>query len=162
MSSAAPVARDVLVPWDFERSPLAELPARLRTAGHDSRAATMTILEGVLMFLSPPAVAATFDAVARYSAPGSLVAMTYMDPEIFEDRSPGFIRRRTLVRLMGEPFRSCFVPDEVPRWLASRGFALAHDESAMQAGSRLLGVERAVSILGPQRSTSHVALARRS
>ncbi len=161
MADEPPVARRTIIPWDFEHRPLAELAARLRAEGHDAAAPTITILEGVLMFLSPSALDATFDGIAGYSTPGSPIAMTYMDPAIFADKSLGFVRRRTVVRLMGEPFRSCFEPRDVPPWLAARGFRLEHDESAMQAGARLLGPTAALAMLGPQRSTSHVALARR-
>ena len=157
MAGERPAARSVLVPWQFERRPLRELVAELARHGHDNRAPTMTILEGVCMFLSPPALEATFEGIARYSSAGSPIAMTYMSPAIFEDRSLGFVRRRTVVRLMGEPFRSCFEPEALSAWLSSRGFALRTNESAMHAGARLLGAERAVEILGPQRSTSHVA-----
>jgi len=86
--------------------------------------------------------------------------MTYMTPAIFTDRSALFVRRRTILRLLGEPFRFCLEPDAMPGWLEKRGFALRSNESAMQAGARLLGAERAREILGPQRSISHVALAR--
>src|ERR1019366_7418299 len=130
MADVPAVARSVLVPWDFERRPLRELPAELETRGHDARAPTMTILEGVLMFLSPPALEATFEGVAAYSRAGSPVAMTYMTPAIFADRAPGFVRRRAVVRFMGEPFRSCFEPGALAAWLAARGFALESDESA--------------------------------
>jgi methyltransferase (TIGR00027 family) len=159
MAGEAPAARSVLVPWDFERRPLRELAPELAARGHDRSAPTMTILEGVCMFLSPDALDATFEGMTRYSAPGSPVAMTYMSPAIFADRSLGFVRRRAVVRLMGEPFRSCFEPRVLAPWLAARGFALESNESAMQAGTRLLGADQALAILGPQRSTSHVALA---
>lgn len=145
MADEPPVARRTIIPWDFEHRPLAELAACLRAEGHDAAAPTITILEGVLMFLSPSALDATFDGIAGHSTPGSPFAMTYMDPAIFADKSLGFVRRRTVVRLMGEPFRSCFEPRDVPPWLAARGFRLEHDESAMQAGARLLGPTAASS-----------------
>jgi len=66
MAGERPFARSVLVPWDFERRPLHGLAAELASHGHDASAPTMTILEGVSMFLSPEAMEATFEGVGGY------------------------------------------------------------------------------------------------
>jgi methyltransferase (TIGR00027 family) len=161
MAGVPPVARTVRIAWDLERLPLSGLAARLAADGHDARAATLTVVEGVLMFLTPAALDATFAGIAGYSAPGSPLVMTYMDPQIFDPRSIAFLRRRILVRLMGEPFRSCFVPGEVGTWLTARGFELERDESATEVAVRLIGRDRTRAILGPRRATSHVVFARR-
>jgi methyltransferase (TIGR00027 family) len=154
-------ARVVFVPWDFEHEPLSELPARLKAEGHDDRAPTMTILEGVVMYLTEPALDTTFACIASYSARGSPLAMTYMDRELIDRRSRGFAVRHAAVRLFGEPFRSAFDPAELPAWLRGRGFRLDRDESAAEAGTRLMGLtpSRARAL---RTTLSHFALARRS
>jgi methyltransferase (TIGR00027 family) len=153
-------ARLTFVPWDFEREPLAALPARLSREGHDAGAPTMTILEGVVMYLSAPALDATFECIAEYSSPGSPLAMTYLEPTIAGGWKAQFASNRIAVRLMGEPFRSAFSPAQLPGWLAARRFRLERDESAAQVGSRLLSLDP--SRMGARASLSHFALARRA
>ncbi len=101
MSGEPTPARVVFVPWDFEHQPLSELPARLKAEGHDNRAPTMTILEGVVMYLTEPALDTTFACIASYSARGSPLAMTYMDRELIDRRFEGLrgpARRRPPLR----------------------------------------------------------------
>jgi len=131
-------ARVVFVPWDFEREPLDRLRARLGLDGHDARAATMTISEGVLPYLTDQAVEATFATVARYSGPGSLFTFTYFDRALLTENAGDARGVRLAVRLMGEPFRHGFDPAALPRWLDERGFALARDESARALAARML------------------------
>jgi len=161
MAGEATPAHVVFVPWDFEHEPLSALPARLKAAGHDDRAPTMTILEGVVMYLTEPALDATFACVAAFSAPGSPLAMTYMDRELIDRRSTGFAIRHAAVRIFGEPFRSAFDPAELAAWLGARAFRLDRDESAAEAAARLLGPDP--SRTKAMRATlSHFALARRA
>jgi len=160
MSSEPTPARVVFVPWDFEREPLSSLPDRLRREGHDDHSPTMTILEGVVMYLSEPALDATFACVASYSATGSPLSVTYLDRELVDRRSTTFVARHAAVRIFGEPFRSAFDPAELRPWLRDRGFQLERNESVAESAVRLLG-------LAPARARrlrttlSHFALARR-
>jgi methyltransferase (TIGR00027 family) len=153
--------RVVFVPWDFEDEPLSALPARLKQEGHDSAAPTMSVLEGVVMYLSAPALDATFACVAEYSAPGSPLAVTYMESELMRPGPAAWISRRAVVRLVGEPFRSAFDPAKFADWLSARGFQLERDESATQSAMRLLAMDarRAARL---RRTLSHFALARRA
>jgi len=155
-----PAGRVVFVPWNFER-PLSELPARLVSEGHDASAATMTVLEGVLMYLTPEATDATFECIRRYSAPGSPAAITFMDKSLIEDRSRAGYGRRLIVRLAGEPFRNGFEAGTVPAWLEARGFRLERDETASQLGTRLLGAAIGRRIASRRHARSHFALVRR-
>jgi methyltransferase (TIGR00027 family) len=154
-------ARVVFIPWDFERDALTELPARLAREGHEGRAATMTILEGVLMYLTAQATDATFECIKGYSTPGSPAAITYMDTSLIEERSGEGMGRRLAVRFVGEPFRSGFDPERLPEWLKERAFRLERDESASQLGSRLLGPEVGRRIASRRNARSHFALVRR-
>jgi methyltransferase (TIGR00027 family) len=131
-------ARVVFVPWNFEREPLDQLRARLELDGHDARAATMTVSEGVLPYLTDEAVEATFATVARYSGPGSLFTFTYFDRALLTEDAGDARGVRIVVRLMGEPFRHGFDPAALPGWLEQRGFALARDESARALAARML------------------------
>jgi len=153
-------ARVVFVPWDFEHQPLAELPARLARAGHDGRSATMTIIEGVLRYLTAQAIDSTFECVKAYSTPGSPVAITYANTSLIEGRSEGGVGRNVVVRIVGEPFRSGFDPERLAEWLGKHDFVLDRDESATQLGSRLLG-PRVGRIMSRRNARSHFALVRR-
>jgi methyltransferase (TIGR00027 family) len=153
-------ANVVFVPWDFEGEPLSALPARLKREGHDDHAPTMTILEGVVMYLTESALDATFACIAAYSAPGSPLALNYMERALIE-RRPRRFAGQAAVRLVGEPFRSAFESAKLPEWLSARGFRLERDESAARVGMRLLRLP--ASRAKRLRSTlSHFALARRA
>jgi methyltransferase (TIGR00027 family) len=161
MAAEPTPAHVVFVPWDFERQPLSELPERLRCEGHDRLAPTMTVLEGVVMYLSEAALDATFACIASYSAAASRLAVTYMDHELIERRSRGLALQHAAVRVFGEPFRTGFDPAAFSAWLLARGFRVDRDESAAESGARLLGVgARASSDL--RITLTHFALATRA
>jgi methyltransferase (TIGR00027 family) len=160
MAHEPPLARVVFVPWDFEHQPLAALPERLRAEGQDATAPTMTVLEGVTMYLTPDALDATFACIAAYSAAGSPLAVTYMDRQLTERGQREHASRRAAVRLVGEPFRSGFDPERVPDWMSARGFRLERDESAAVVARRLLRIDPSRS-LRLRAMLSHFALARR-
>jgi len=160
MAAERTSARVVFVPWDFEHEPLSALPDLLKREGHDPRAATMTILEGVVMYLTESALDATFACVRSYSAPGSPLAVTYMDQELIDRDSKGLTLQHAAFRLFGEPLRSGFDPAAFSGWLQARGFRLERDESAAGSGSRLLGADRTAA-RGLRVKLTHFALATR-
>jgi len=157
MGRHTPAASVAFVPWDFERDPLDRLHARLGLEGHDARAPTMTILEGVLPYLTEEATAATFRGIARYSARGSPLTFTYTERALIAARARSGERR--MLRLLGEPFRGGFDPGTLPGWLDDHGFALERDESAAGIASRLLGAGGS-GMTEPDRAGRHFALAR--
>jgi methyltransferase (TIGR00027 family) len=161
MANDGAFGRVVFVPWNFER-PLSELPARLAREGHDASALTMTVLEGVLMYLTPEATDATFECIRRYSAPGSPVAITFMDKSLVEERSREAFGRRLIVRLAGEPLRNGFEEGTVPAWLKARGFHLERDETALQLAVRYLGPAIGRRFDSGRNARSHFALVRRA
>ena len=60
-------------------SELDALPQRLKCLGLDPKRPTLTIMEGLIMYLPPAAVDRLLDAVAAFSAaPGSEIAMNYI------------------------------------------------------------------------------------
>src|SRR5262249_33283120 len=72
-----PSARVTYLPWNFEARPMRELPAALAGLGHDARAPTLVLWEGVTMYLREQTIEATVAAVRALSAPGSRLAMNY-------------------------------------------------------------------------------------
>lgn len=125
--------------WDFEAQPMAELPSALRAAGLRTGAPTLTIWEGVTMYLSEPAIAATLGAVRDYSGAGSRLAFTYFDRGHVEGRGPLPSRlARAAVAQLGEPWRWGWRPSELSGYLAQHGLALREDQSMPEAAARLL------------------------
>ncbi|HEX3761166.1 MAG TPA: SAM-dependent methyltransferase [Kofleriaceae bacterium] len=143
--------------WDFETHPMDDLPGALADTGHDPAALTLTIWEGVTMYLTEAAIDASLRAIASWSAPGALLALTYMTRQRL--RSSVAMRAvRAVVRSLGEPFRFGWEPDELPGYLAARGFVSTSDVSTSDAARRLLPPELAAQIV----QTDRVATGRRT
>lgn len=114
------VAREVrFVPVDFTRDDLEE---KLAAAGHDAQQPTTWIWEGVVMYLSPEEVEASVAAIARRSAPGSVLVILYHCSTLLS-----LILGQWLKRL-GEPLRSSFKRHEMQALLARQGFRVLGDE----------------------------------
>jgi len=121
--------RHVYVPVDFERD---ELVSALAAAGHLRNAPTFSIWEGVTAYLTRPAQQATVEAIAQCSAPGSRVAMTYVEPaESHEDRR-SIIRVAMVVRMFGEPFLGLMTRVEAAELLGRSGFRLLEDSGGLE------------------------------
>ncbi|MEI8259783.1 MAG: SAM-dependent methyltransferase, partial [Deltaproteobacteria bacterium] len=76
IAGIAPLAREVrFVTVDFERD---DPGALLAASGHDASAATFWLWEGVTPYLRPAAIEATLAMIRARSAPGSIVALTYV------------------------------------------------------------------------------------
>jgi methyltransferase (TIGR00027 family) len=144
--------------WDFETHPMDDLPGALADAGHDAAAPTLTIWEGVTMYLTEAAIDASLRAIASWSAAGSELAMTYMTKARLSRPSLAVRAVRAVVQRLGEPFRFGWDPDELPGYLGARGFALHSDESTFDAAHRLLPPDLAAQIV----QTDRVAVARRN
>jgi methyltransferase (TIGR00027 family) len=122
-SATLPVAARAVrfVPFDFRRD---ALERALANAGHDASRPTTWVWEGVIMYLEPAAVAATFAVVQRRSAVESRVLVHY--------NQPTWCRRATglLAALLREPFRSQYRPEEMADLLARHGFQVDGDSDA--------------------------------
>lgn len=153
------------VTWDFEARPLDELADTLAAAGHDAKAPTLTIWEGVTMYLTGPAIDASLRAIAGWSADGSRLAMSYLDRSRID--APSLANRlvAAAVATVGEPFRWGWRPDELPAYLAPRGWRLERDVSIRDAAQTLLPPALAASISRPQSriafavASEHIAVA---
>lgn len=131
-------ARTRYLPWDFEVDPMTRLAARLAGLGHDAGAPTFTLWEGVTMYLTEEAVAASVEAARALSAPGSPLVLEYWERASVE-RQPAL--EQALLRLgvqRHEPFRFGWHPAELAPWLARHGFALAGDEAEDAVAARYL------------------------
>ena len=101
---------------------------------------TFFIWEGVTGYLSAEAVDATLRRLAALGAPGSRVVFTYLDAGLAGSAVGGDGAGATIdvVRRAGEPFRFGLDPDELPAYLAERGFELVEQASSAELAARYL------------------------
>ncbi len=147
------------VSWDFETLPMDELPDGLVEAGHDAAAPTLTIWEGVTMYLTEASIDASLRAIAAYSCVSSQLAMTYQAKAPGQKLSLASRVVSAAVARLGEPFRWTWDPAALPAYLEERGFVIADDVSTPEAATQLLPPDLASSI--SRADHSRVALAQR-
>ena len=131
------------VAWDFEGRPVRELPSALTALGHDRHRRTLTIWEGVTMYLSEPAIDATVAAVGELSAPGSPLVFNYLDASCFETPSALDKIMTALVARVGEPFTFGWQANALPAWLQTRGFDVQWNKSLSALADELLLASKA-------------------
>jgi methyltransferase (TIGR00027 family) len=136
--AGADQSRVVYLPWDFEHQSVDDLPSALAAAGHDRARPTLTIWEGVTMYLTEPAIEATVAAVRAFSTPGSPFAISYFEKKRIERPPMDAAVLFALVRRFGEPFKFGWDPPALPSWLAARGFRLRSDRAEVQLAAELL------------------------
>ncbi len=144
------------VTWHFETQPMDDLPDELAAAGLDPKAPVFTIWEGVTMYLTEPAIDASLRAIRAWSGADSRLAMTYFAKSRI--MQPSLITRamQTVVSAFGEPWKFGWVPEQLPAFLAERGFTLIKDIALSDAARELLPPDLARTIPSPDR---RVALA---
>jgi methyltransferase (TIGR00027 family) len=120
----APTSSVAYLGWDFEARPVSELPAALAAVGHDPSIPTLTIWEGVTMYLTESAIESSVNAVRALSAPSSPFVVTYLDRERIERPSRSDSLMSRMAERLGEPFRFGWSRSELPRWFGAHGFEI--------------------------------------
>ena len=143
--------------WDFETRAMDDLPAALAELGHDPARPTLTIWEGVTMYLTEGAIDASLGAIATWSAPGSELAMTYQVKSASKKPSLATRAVQAMARQLGEPFKFGWAPAQLPDYLEVRGFHLVRDVAIASAARDLLPASLAALL---SRTEDHVAFAR--
>jgi methyltransferase (TIGR00027 family) len=138
-------ARDVrFIAIDFERDRLDDVLAR---AGHDATAATTWLWEGVTPYIAHDATRGTLAAVARRSATGSRVAVSYATPEA-SPTGPAVVGLAKLgFRAIGEPLRGLLAEADMRRELQDVGFRVTDDTSTADWARRHGGGRRRILLL---------------
>lgn len=124
--------------WNFEQDPMSELPHRLAALGHDPTKPTFTLWEGVTMYLSEEAIEATLQVIQSYSAPGSQLALNYVERDLVDGSNSLAAVVAGVVAVVGEPFRSGFRPADLASLLDKHGFSIQQDESFADLAQELL------------------------
>ena len=111
------IASVTFVPIDFEHE---SLDAALARAGHDDAQPTCWIWEGVVMYLSPEVVRSTLATIAGRSARGSTLIVNY-------HTSMQRWLVRLILRMLGEPVKSKWSPEEISEALRAVRFGVIED-----------------------------------
>jgi methyltransferase (TIGR00027 family) len=128
-----PLAKRVAwAPIDFSKGE--DVGDVLERAGHDKTKRTTFVWEGVTMYLDEAAIDATLASVARASAPGSVIALTYHARDIGWESVPLAV----LVRVAGEPFKTRMTKAEARACLEKHGFRVESDEGSDDWSERYL------------------------
>lgn len=127
-----------LVAADLAREPLAEVLASLPF--WDPKAPTVSLAEGLLMYLSEAEVRALLGALREATGPGSRLLFSWLRPGL--DGRPwmgpkGWLMRASL-RAIGEPLRWCIPPERLEGFLASEGYRLASSPGTDELRERFL------------------------
>lgn len=110
---------------DFERDRVDE---RILAAGLLPTEPSFWIWEGVTVYLTRPAIAATLAAVARAAAPGSRIALTYARPGPLGSGAT-FAAATLAARLIGEPVRGLMTQRDLAAELSRAKLTLLSDEA---------------------------------
>lgn len=145
------------ITWNFEERPMRELPDALAAAGLDPARPTLTIWEGVTMYLTEGAIDASLAAIRTYSAPGSALAMTYFNRSRLDNPSIATRAIRVIVNGVGEPFKWGWDPAVLPAWMAERGLTVEKDVALPDAARDLLPPDLARRVDDPFRRVAIVA-----
>lgn len=144
----ASIASVTFVAIDLERE---SLDAALARAGHDEAQPTCWIWEGVVMYLSPDVVRSTLASVSERSAKGSTLIVNY-----HTTMRRGLVR--LILRMLGEPVKSKWTPDEMADALRTVGFGVIEDSGVedwakrFATGTVSVGAGRIMRIVVAQRS----------
>ena len=117
-----------------------ELPAVLGAAGYDESRRSFLLWEGVTGYLTAAAVDATLAWCAR-AASGSRLLFTYLHRDVLTrpEAFAGTERLFASLEKVGEQLRFGIDPEELPGFLAARGFALESDVGASDYRRRYFG-----------------------
>ena len=101
----------------------------------------MVLWEGVVSYLSEPAVNANLAVLARLLAPHSRLILTYVHKGALDGSVMfrGARRWKSWVRRSGEPFIFGFDPATLAKNLAQHGFLLQSDVSTAEAARHYCG-----------------------
>lgn len=135
----APIARTVdSIAADFLED---DIGALLANAGHDERAATAWVMEGVAVYLPAAVTARVVSAAAARSAPGSVFALTY----VHRTRVPLLpLMGGAVLRALGEPLGDPFSRAEMSALLEAAGLTAKSDTNDVD-WSRRFGYSAALS-----------------
>jgi methyltransferase (TIGR00027 family) len=120
---------------DFETD---SLELKLRQAGFDDKIPAVVLWEGVVSYLSEPAVNANLTLLSRLLVPDSRLILTYVHKGALDGSVVFRSSRRwtSWVKRSGEPFIFGFDPATLANTLSQFGFELESDQSTADVARR--------------------------
>lgn len=138
LSRIAKSPRVSYLAWDFEHMPMKMLPDALATLGLDRARPTLTIWEGVTMYLSADAITQSLAAIRAFGAEGSWLVFNYVDRSAIDRPSAGARTIMHIVRASGEPFRFGIAHGALRTFLATHGLELRSDTQEYELVQRFM------------------------
>jgi methyltransferase (TIGR00027 family) len=136
-----PRAREVrFVAVDLERD---DLERSLEGAGHDASRPTAFIWEGVTMYLTADAIAATLGAMRARSVATSTAIVTYFEPATRSRVESALLR---VLSFIGEPIVSAFSRDEIAALFSRFDFDARSDEGDLEWSRRYFDRDQTPSL----------------
>jgi methyltransferase (TIGR00027 family) len=115
------------VPIDLMRG---DLETTLEKAGHDATTPTLFLAEGLVPYLTLEATATMFQALRARAATGSVLVTTFFVSPESSDLLQAWYRARAVVfRVIGEPRRSEYRPDDPEKLYLVTGWRVARSKS---------------------------------
>lgn len=123
------------VSLDFNRENLGD---RLAAGGYDEHMRTLFIWEGVVMYLTQPAVEDTLSFIVKYSGSGSQVVFDYIYSALLDGSvKHGEISRMRRVRIVSGEGLTFSIPEgKLPEFLLELGFKRVKDISSEELHQR--------------------------
>lgn len=125
-----------------------DLAGALAAFGHDESAPTAWILEGVTMYLPASISRLLFTKVAAASAPGSVLALTYLEP--LPHRAL-HVAANGMFTLLGEPLANTFLREEIAEVLSEVEMPVRADTGPRDWAMRFGASSALASLFGRER-----------
>lgn len=121
----------VFIAIDFDKE---SLPHNLDTAGFYKDRRSLFVLEGLLMYLEPESVQATFQTIREYAGIGSRVVFDYIQASVLrhENTLYGEAGLTDSVSKAGEQWRFGIEPGEIASFVATYGFQVSDHKCAQE------------------------------
>ena len=136
----------VFIAVDFDKE---SLPDKLDMGGFQKDRRSLFILEGLLMYLEPESVHATFQTIQEYAGTGSRVVFDYVQASVLRHGKTlyGEAGLTKFVAKAGEQWRFGIEPGEIASFVAAYGFQVSDHKDAQEleatyfqdANGRLVG-----------------------
>lgn len=121
----------VFIAIDFDKEKLSH---KLDMAGFKKDRRSLFILEGLLMYLDPESVSATFQTIREYAGTGSRVVFDYIQASVLRQEKTlyGESGLARTVSKAGEQWRFGIEPDEVAAFAAAYGLIVGDHKCARE------------------------------
>lgn len=122
----------VFIAIDFDKE---SLPDKLDVAGFHKDRRSLFVLEGLLMYLEPESVQATFQTIREYAGAGSWVVFDYIQASVLRHENALYGEAglaQSVLSKAGEQWRFGIEPGEIASFVAAYGFEVSDHKGAQE------------------------------